>query len=190
MNPNLSETRRRNSLGNLSSFMTKNADCAVELIELNRFLNHGDRPAGKNLGEDFAVGVARDDHDWHVRMEFLEFGVELVSGNIGKLEIEEDEIEALAFGEAECFRAGSHDNSSESGFFQELLKESLKGWVIVHHKHSGLARFFISENVAVEKTALDAPPATNLDGWQLSALDKVVNCWKGDAEVFRCFFNS
>ena len=48
----------------------------------------------------------------------------------------------------------------------------MQTFVIVHHEHGGLTGLVLLQDVFIERGFLDAPTATNLNGWQLAALNK------------------
>ncbi len=177
-------------LGNFSAFVSENPDGTIQLIELDRLLDYRHRTAGEDLTQDLAVWIACDDHDGHVRMQILELRIELITRDVGQFEIEEDKIKGLAFREAQSFRTRTDDDAPETGLFKKLFEEGLESRVIIDDEDSRLPSFFIPQDVPVEKTPFDAPAPSNLDCWQLSALDKVVDGWERDAEVFRCLLYS
>ena len=62
-------------VGNFSALVSQNFDCLVELLELDRLLDHGDRANGQDLAQNVTVRIASNDHDWHVRMKVLQLHV-------------------------------------------------------------------------------------------------------------------
>jgi len=170
------------------ALVTELFDGEVELIVFQRLLDHGDRAVGEDAAEHFAVGIAGDDHDGKVRMDQLQLGVDFVTGDIRQFEVEEDEIKLLLFRDGDGFGAGPDDEAAETGFFEELFEEGLEGRIVIDDEHGGLAAFvFLAEHVTIEEAALDAPAAADLDGWELAALNEIIDSRKGDPKVFGGF---
>ena len=122
-------------------------------------------------------------------MEFFDAEVDFVAGEVGELQVEEDEVEFLFFGAGDGFGAAADDDAAEAGFFEELFEDGLEGGVVVDDEDGGLAGALGFEDIAVDEAAFDAPAAADLDGGELAALDEVVDGGEGDAEVFGGFLN-
>jgi hypothetical protein len=162
----------------------------VELIVLERLLDDGDRAVGEDAAEHFAVGVTSDDHDGKVGVDQFQLAVDLVTGDVGKLEVEEDEVELLLFSDRDGFSAGADDQATEPSFFEELFEEGLEGGIVIDDENGRLTTFiFFAQDVAIEEAALDAPAAADLDSGELAALNEIINRWERDPKVLGSFLN-
>jgi len=119
-------------------------------------------------------------------MHLLELDVELITRNVGELEVKEDEIEILLLSLSDRFGTGADNNATETGFLKILLKQRLERRVIIDDEDGRLSSFFVAEHVSVEKATLDAPTATDLDGGELASLNEIVDGWQRDTEIIGC----
>ena len=172
------------------TFVTELFHREVELIVLERLLDHGDWAVGEDAAEHFAVGVTGDDHDGEVGVDQLQLAVNFVTGDVRKFEVEEDEVEFLLFGDSDSVSARADDQAAESSFFEELFEESLEGWIVIDDKNSRLTTLvFFAKDVTIEEAALDAPAAADLDGRELAALNEIIDRGEGNPEVLGSFLN-
>jgi len=175
--------------GNFGAFVAENFDGAIELVVFDRLFNDGDRAAGKDFGQDLAVGIPGDDHDGKIGILGFQLCVQFVTGNIGQLQVKENQVKTLLFGVGKSFRAGPDDDATESCFLEELLEESLQRGVIVHYQDGGLATLIGLEDVAIQKAAFDTPASPDLNGGELTSLHKIINGGKRNSEIFRSLFH-
>lgn len=170
--------------------MTELFHSEVELIVLERLLDDGDWAVGEDAAEHFAIRVTGDDHDGKVWVNQLQLAVDFVTGDVGKFEVEEDEVELLFLGDGDGLSAGADDQASETCFFEELFEESLEGGIVIDDENSRLTTFILfAKDVTIEEAALDAPAATDLDGRKLAALNEIIDGWERDPEVLGSFLN-
>ena len=162
----------------------------VELIVLERLLDDGDWAVGEDAAKHFAVGVTGDDHDGEVGVDQLQLAVHFVTRDVGKLEVEEDEVELLLLSDRDGLSTGADDQAAETCFFEELFEEGLEGGIVIDDENGRLATFiFFAQDVAIEEAALDAPAAADLDGRELAALNEIIDSWERDPEVLGSFLN-
>lgn len=172
------------------TFVTKLFHREVELIVLERLLDDGDWAVGEDAAKHFAVGVTGDDHDREVGVDQLQLAVDFVTRDVGKFEVEEDEVELLFLGDGDGFSAGADDQAAEPSFFEELFEEGLEGRIVIDDENGRLATFiFFAQDVTIEEAALDAPAAADLDGRELAALNEIIDRGEGDPEVLGSFLN-
>ena len=172
------------------TFVTELFHREVELIVLERLLDDGNWAVGEDAAEHFAVGVTGDDHDGEVGVDQLQLAVDFVTRDVGKFEVEEDEVELLFLGDGDGLSAGADNQASETCFFEELFEEGLEGGIVIDDENGRLATFiFFAQDVAIEEAALDAPAAADLDGRELAALNEIIDCWERDPEVLGSFLN-
>jgi hypothetical protein len=92
----------------------------------------------------------------------------------------------------ECSQSFFHsadDDAAEADFPEEELEKILQAFVVVDNENGWLAGFFLLENVLIEGGFFDAPATANLNGWELAALDEIINGRQWDAEVFGRFLD-
>lgn len=172
------------------TFVTELFHREVELIILERLLDDGDWAVGEDAAKHFAIGVTGDDHDGEVGVDQLQLAVDFVPGDVGKFEVEEDEVELLLLSDGDGLSAGSDDQAAEPSFFEELFEESLEGGIVIDDKNGRLTTFvFFAKDVTIEEAALDAPAAADLDGRELAALNEIIDRGEGDPEVLGSFLN-
>src|SRR5438067_8592657 len=133
-----SRTRRGESLRATRSgrefrgvFVAKDADGLLELRDLERFLQDGDRTARQNPIQHFAVGITGNDDDGQVRIGFLRRFVNVVCGAVRQFQIEEKQIELLFFESGERFLHGADDDAAEANFLEENLEQALETFVVI-----------------------------------------------------------
>ena len=102
--------------------MAQNFHGTIELVVFDRFLDHGDGTAGKDLGQNLTIRVAGNDHDRKVWIKAFQLFVKFISRYGGEFQVEEYEIKALLFCLAEGLCTGPNNNSSKPGFFEKLLE--------------------------------------------------------------------
>ncbi len=172
------------------AFVTELFHSEVELIVLERLLDDGDRAVGEDAAEHFAIRITGDDHDGEVWVDQLQLAVNFVTGDVGKFEVEEDEVELLFLGDGDGLSAGADDQASETCFFEELFEESLEGRIVIDDENGRLtALIFFAKDVTIEEAALDAPAATDLDSGELAALNEIIDGWERDPKVLGSFLN-
>ena len=172
------------------TFVTELFHREVELIVLERLLDDGDWAVGEDAAKHFAVGVTGDDHDGEVGVDQLQLAVDFVTRDVGKFEVEEDEVELLFLGDGDGLSAGADDQASETCLFEELFEEGLEGGIVIDDENGRLATFvFFAKDVTIEEAALDAPAAADLDGRELAALNEIIDSWERDPEVLGSFLN-
>ena len=124
---------------------------AIELFILDRLFDDGDGAVGEDAAEDFAIGVARDDDDGEVGVQFFELGIDFITRDVGQFQVEEYEVELLLARHSDGFRSGADDEASEASFFEELLEQGLEGGVVIDDHDGGLPGLvFFAQHVAVE----------------------------------------
>src|SRR5262245_5396478 len=87
-----SEQLRRLGRGDLSAEMLQRL---LQIIHAQRFLENRYGAEFEDVVHDLAVRIARNDDDRRVGMLLLQNRIDLIAGNIRKLEIEKAQIEAL-----------------------------------------------------------------------------------------------
>src|SRR5436190_4682654 len=172
------------------ALVPKLLDRLVELFELKRLLDDGHGPRRKDFAQDLAVGITGDDDDRKIGIERLELHIDLVSGDVWQLQIEEHEVKLLLLRHGDRFGAGANHETSKVCLLEELLEERLQSGVIIHHEHGGLAGLFaFTQHITVEQAPLDAPASSDLHCWKLSSLHEVIDRRQGDAKVFGGLFD-
>ena len=157
----------------------------LERFDFERFLQHGDGAELENIVEHLTVRIAGDDHDRHARLDVLRLLVNLVAGRVGKLEIEETQLEFLFLHGRDRLLAGADDNAREALLLQEELEHLLETRVVVHHEHRGLAFLLLAENVAVHEILFHAPTPADLNCRKLPALHEIIHRRQRDSEILR-----
>ena len=108
-------------------------------------------------------------------IDFLGRVIDVVRWAIRQFQVEKKQIEMLLVERGERFLHGADDDSAESDFFQENVKQTLPALIVIYNKHCRLAGLVFLEDVFVERRFFDAPAATDLDGGKLPALHEVID---------------
>src|SRR2546423_10733359 len=155
--------------------MTENANSFFQLLDFERLLQNCDRSLGQDPVEHRAVRITSDDNDRTGGLVFLDRVINIVSRTIGQFQIEKYEIEFLFLQCGERFFHRSNNHPAEADFAEEQFEKVLQAFVVVDDQDSRLAGFFLLENVLIEGGFFDSPAPTDLDGGELTTLNKIIN---------------
>ena len=98
---------------------------------LQRLLQHRHQPVAQDVVEQRAVRVTRDNHDGQIRMRLFRQSINFISRDIGKLKIEEAEVELLLFQCGERFASGADNDTGEALLLEEKLERGLQAFVVI-----------------------------------------------------------
>ena len=154
------------------------------MIEFEGFAQHENGAEPEDPVQGFAVRISCDDDDREIGMALAQRSIDLVAPHVREMKVEKHQVEVSAGAFFEGFSSGTDNDLIEAGAGKELPEDALESRVVVDcEDEGGRGVPGVAQNVAVEKTAFDAPAAADLDGGEFAALEEVIDSGEGDSQV-------